>query len=199
MRIGPADRPALLILAPLLEEMNRTRALLAATMRRLAERGWTCLLPDLPGTGESERPLERCTWDDWRKAVRAAAPSPLAGIVAIRGGCLLDDAVPSQGVWRFSPVDGAALVRDLDRAGRVSDGGAAGYTLSPALAGALADAVPAGHARLRTLRLSSDPGAADRKLDHAPLWRRAEPQNSYELVDLIASDIDEWMRVCGAS
>ena len=57
MRIGAAEAPPILFVAPLFEEMNRTRALIVATMRRLAERGFGCWLPDLPGTGESERAL----------------------------------------------------------------------------------------------------------------------------------------------
>ncbi len=39
MRIGREDAPAILIVPPLFEEMNRTRALIAAVMRRLARRG----------------------------------------------------------------------------------------------------------------------------------------------------------------
>ena len=38
MRVGP-DRPFILILPPLFEEMNRTRALIAGVMRSLAELG----------------------------------------------------------------------------------------------------------------------------------------------------------------
>src|SRR5687767_1953312 len=97
MRIG--DGPALLFLPPLFEEMNRTRALLAATMRALAARGFGCWLPDLPGTGESERALEAVSWTDWREA--AAEAFKAAGAVAsvgLRGGTLLDDPAPAR--WR---------------------------------------------------------------------------------------------------
>jgi len=197
LRIGSAERPTLLVLPPLFEELNRTSAVIVGTMRALAERGWACLLPDLPGTGESERPLERCGWDDWRAAV-AAVPGPFAAIVALRGGCLLDDAADAPCVWRLAPVDGAAVVRDLDRAGLVGDGGTAGYSPSPTLAKELGGAVAAHHPRLRTVRLASDRAAADRKLAVPPLWRRAEPQNSSELSDILACDIDEWMRACAA-
>ena len=57
MRIGAADAPPILFVPPLFEEMNRTRALIAAIMRALAARGYGCWLPDLPGTGESLRAL----------------------------------------------------------------------------------------------------------------------------------------------
>src|SRR5687768_8408820 len=98
MRIGAADAPAILFVPPLFEEMNRTRALIAAIMRRLASMGHGCWLPDLSGTGESERPLEQVEWDDWRHDVTAAS-AHVAGktgkpplVASLRGGCLIDDA-----------------------------------------------------------------------------------------------------------
>jgi pimeloyl-ACP methyl ester carboxylesterase len=196
MRIGPAGRPALLFLSPMFEEMNRTRALLAATMRGLAARGWTCLLPDLPGTGESPRRLEDCSWDNWIGAVRAvAAATNLAAVASLRGGALLDHEAGVRRAWRLSPVDGVALLRDLERAGRVSNGGTAGYAPSRALAGPMSQAVPGARAGVRTIRLASDPGEAALKLDSPPIWRRAEPQSSPELAALMASDIDAWLRI----
>ena len=61
MRIGAEDAPPILFVPPLFEEMNRTRALIAAVMRRLAAQGFGCWLPDLGGTGESERDLAAMT------------------------------------------------------------------------------------------------------------------------------------------
>ena len=199
VRIGPADLPPLLFLPPLFEEMNRTRALIVRVMRLLADKGWSCLLPDLPGTGESERAIENCSWDDWREAVRAAAPGDLAAIISLRGGCVLDDAAEAPYLWRLSPVDGAGVVRDLQRASRVSDGASAGYAPAPALLDRLALISPAHHQRLRTVRLASDRGRADRKIDHPPPWRRSEPQSSSELAGVIASDIHEWVQLCAVS
>jgi pimeloyl-ACP methyl ester carboxylesterase len=196
MRIGP-DRPAILFVPPLLEEMNRTRALVAATMRRLAAAGHPCLLPDLQGTGESERPLAEATWEAWRAAIALLAGECVA-TVAIRGGCLLDDAAGLP-AWRLAPVDGASLVRDLERSGLVGGGGAAGYDLDPHLIEALRGANPAASARSRTVRLASDRGDAELKVDGPPLWRRSEPQNSAELADAIASDIMQWVASCAAS
>ncbi len=174
MRIGSG--PALLFLPPLFEEMNRTRALLAATMRALAADGFGCWLPDLPGTGESEQALEDVSWRDWHDA--AAAAFEAAGAVAsvgLRGGALLDE--PSPVRWRFAPAAGASLARDLARAGLMTEGGG-GYAPSEALLGPLAESEPASGGTVRTLRLSTDRGEADRKLEGPPLWRRAEPQNS---------------------
>jgi pimeloyl-ACP methyl ester carboxylesterase len=200
MRIGAAAAPRLLFLAPLFEEMNRTRALLSATMRRVAAAGYCCILPDLPGTGESERALEEVSWQDWAEAARAAAQGTRA-VLSVRGGCLLD-ADLGRPRWRLAPVEGASLVRDLERAGLVADGGAAdgggaGYAPSPSLLGSLREASPSGEAR--TIRLASDRAEADLKVEGPPLWRRSEPQNSSELSEAVASDIIEWLRTCAAS
>jgi pimeloyl-ACP methyl ester carboxylesterase len=190
MRIGSG--PALLVLPPLFEEMNRTRALLASVMRALAAQGFECWLPDLPGTGESERALAAVSWQDWRDAAAAAfAAAEAIAAVSLRGGALLDEAVPAR--WRFAPATGASLARDLARAGLMTEGGG-GYAPSPALLEPLAEAEPADGGRLRTVRLSTDRAEADLKLDGPPLWRRAEPQNSSELAGAMASDITNWLR-----
>lgn len=190
MRIGAG--PALLLLPPLFEEMNRTRALLAATMRALAAEGFSCWLPDLPGTGESERPLEEVAWQDWLDAAAAALQAAGAiATVSLRGGALLDAPGPVR--WRFAPAAGASLARDLARAGLMTEGGG-GYAPSEALLGALEAAEPAAGDKVRTLRLATDRADADLKLEGPPLWRRAEPQNSYELAETMASDISQWVR-----
>jgi hypothetical protein len=194
MRIGSG--PPLLFLPPLFEEMNRTRALLATAMRALAARGFQCWLPDLPGTGESERALEETGWQDWREA--AASAFEAAGAVAsigLRGGALLDEPAPAR--WRFAPATGASLARDLARAGLMTEG-CGGYAPSEALLAELAAAEPAAGGKVRTLRLATDRGEADLKLEGPPLWRRAEPQNSSELAEAMASDISQWVRACGA-
>jgi hypothetical protein len=193
MRIGSG--PALLFLPPLFEEMNRTRALLATAMRSLAREGFKCWLPDLPGTGESERALAEVSWQDWRHAAEGAfAESGAVASVGLRGGALLDEASPAR--WRFAPATGASLARDLARAGLMTEGGG-GYSPSEALLGALAGAEPAAGGTVRTLRLSTDRGEADLKLEGQPLWRRAEPQNSTELAEAMSLDISQWVRSCG--
>jgi pimeloyl-ACP methyl ester carboxylesterase len=194
MRIG--EGPSLLFLPPLFEELNRTRALLATTMRRLADRGFAGWLPDLPGTGESERALEEVTWQDWLDAAAAALEACGAvASVAVRGGALLDGTSPVR--WRFAPATGASLARDLARAGLMTEGGG-GYAPSQGLLDAIGEAEPPAGGRLRTVRLATDRAEADLKLEGPPLWRRAEPQNSPELAEAIASDISKWVRECGA-
>jgi pimeloyl-ACP methyl ester carboxylesterase len=193
MRIGSG--PALLVLPPLFEELNRTRALLATTMRALAADGFACWLPDLPGTGESARPLGQISWQDWREAAEAAfRESGAVATVGVRGGALLDDPAPAR--WRFAPAAGASLARDLARAGLMTEGGG-GYAPSETLLGPLAAAEPAPGGTVRILRLATDRAEADRKLEGPPLWRRAEPQNSCELARAMASDVSQWVRTCG--
>jgi pimeloyl-ACP methyl ester carboxylesterase len=212
MRIGTADGAPILFLPPLFEEMNRTRAFIASIMRGLAERGYGCWLPDLPGTGESEVALDACSWSDWRTAARdagahvtrASGRDPV--VASVRGGALLDDAADVDCRWRFAPVEGSSLARDMVRAsmlkpeqmqGPVVD--LAGYRLSEGLFASLTDAKPQIVGRVRTVRLHSDRNDADGKVEGAALWRRSEPANSPELASLIGSDIDDWVKRCAAS
>jgi alpha-beta hydrolase superfamily lysophospholipase len=205
MRIGPADAPPILFVPPLLEEMNRTRALLAATMRALAARGFGCWLPDLPGTGESERSLHDVTWHDWRDAVREAGNHAAAAggrppiVAAIRGGALIDDSAEAQCRWRLAPVAGSSLARDLERTGLAGGADWAGYDPSPALRAELQAAVPEPAARLRTVRLASDRADADARIAGPALWRRSEPGSSAELAEAAATDIAAWVTTCAVS
>ncbi len=204
MRIGAPDAPPILFVAPLFEEMNRTRALIAATMRMLAIRGFGCWLPDLAGTGESETKLEEASWDGWRHDVMAAADhvrtrsghAPL--VVSLRGGALIDDGAVAIAWWRFAPVDGASLSRDMVRAG-LAGVEWAGYAPSPDIRGQLQDAKPFAQEPLRVARLESDAGAADIKLAGPALWRRSEPGIAPALANAMAADIASWHAQCAVS
>ena len=199
MRIGPSEAPVtILFVPPLFEELNRTRALIAGIMRRLAATGHGCALPDLPGTGESAQALESLCWADWHAAI-ADISQGFSATAAIRGGCLLDDSAAPLLAWRFAPAEGASLVRDLERAGLVSGGGSAGYDPGAELIEPLREATTTTAKQARVVRLASDRGEADLKVEGPPLWRRAEPQTSNELVEALASDLDEWLRQCVAS
>lgn len=200
MRIGAEGGTAILFVPPLFEEMNRTRALLAAVMRRLAAGGFGCWLPDLSGTGESERALGDVAWADWRHDVIAAsayvtekAGKPL--VASLRGGVLVDDGAAARGWWRFAPADGLKLQRDMVRAG-LAGVEWAGYSPSDALKAGLAGATAAEVAPLRTVRLATDAQPADLKLDGPALWRRSEPGTSDELAEALAADLAEWSRAC---
>ncbi len=205
MRIGDPRTPPVLLVPPLFEELNRTRALIVAIMRRLAADGHGCWLPDLSGTSESVTPLEQVGWPDWCEDVAAAADhvaqvsgkAPL--IASIRGGCLIDHGAAGHCWWRFAPVAGASLVRDMERASLAGGADFAGYPASPELKAGIAGATAAPRERLRTLRLATDAVQADWKVEGPALWRRSEPGNSPELVETLSKDIAERRRSCADS
>lgn len=204
MRIGEAQAPAILFVPPLLEEMNRTRALIAAVMRALAAQGLGCWLPDLGGTGESETRLEAIRWEDWRHDVATAAlmvaqntgEPPL--VASLRGGVLIDDAAQGRAHWRFAPVTGASIARDMDRASLAGGVDWAGYHASSDLRQAIASASPAPVTPLRTVRLATDAGTADAKVKGPALWRRSEPATSPALSSALTDDLLSWSRTCGS-
>src|SRR4051794_25648952 len=87
MLVHGRGAPRVLILSPLLGELNATRALLVDLARRLAAGGIGSAIPDLPGCGESVHAIETVTWEDWRDAAAAAARAvDMPHIVALRGG-----------------------------------------------------------------------------------------------------------------
>jgi hypothetical protein len=120
-------------------------------------------------------------------------------IASFRGGALVDDRAEARGWWRFAPVEGAALARDLARSGLAGGVEWAGYAPSPGLKEALETAVPAPVSSLRTVRLASDRGEADARLEGPALWRRSEPGVSAALAEAIAADLHRWSRECVAS
>lgn len=204
-RLGDPRTPPILFVPPLFEELNRTRALIVAVMRRVAAEGNGCWLPDLRGTGESLLALEDVTWEDWRHDVSATAEhvakeSGKRPIVAsVRGACLVDDGVAAKAWWRFAPATGAALARDLDRASLAGGAEWAGYPAAPPLREGLRAAAAADVAPLRTVRLETDAGAADHKVAGPALWRRSEPGSSDDLAKALAADLITWSRTCAAS
>lgn len=76
-RFLPADADdrgaGLLFLPPFAEELNKSRHVMARLGHRLAREGFTTLLPDLHGTGDSDGDFADARWDTWcRNAVDAA-------------------------------------------------------------------------------------------------------------------------------
>ncbi len=176
----------LLIVPPLFEEQNRTRRLLAQTMRLLDAAGFDCFLPDLPGCNESTQDLHVQSLHSWRLAMADAEAHFRANMVlALRGGALVFPAhLPG---WVLEPQRGAALLRQLLRArvlaareageelttdglleeGREAGLTLAGYRLSAALIAGLEGAFPANEGQ-RMIHLSELGGGA-------ALWSRVEP------------------------
>ncbi len=92
---GASDRAPVLLLPPLLEEMNRSRRQLHDLAEALAARGLPVLLPDLTGTGDSGGELATLDWSIWQADIRcmrdwlAAHHSPPPLLCAMRAGALL--------------------------------------------------------------------------------------------------------------
>lgn len=219
LRIAPgaAPRATILVVPPLFEEANRTRRTLILAMRALAARGFTALLPDLPGQNESLVPLAEVDLDRWRTAladVAATIDTPLI-VASVRGGALIDHRVRADGWWRLAPVGGASLLRTLLRARVAADREAghessleslqvvarreplllAGNRLSPAMIAQLGEAAVEPVAPLRTVAL----GVGADKISGTPLWLRAEPGEDAALATAIAADIADWSAACGIS
>lgn len=210
---GPADGPAILLVPPLFEEMNRCRRLLADLGRALAGHGIASLLPDLPGTGDdSTGPASVAAW---RAAVAALLAANPGYVFAIRGGALLTDGNNSLGLYRFSPVSsGSILLRDMMRAQAIADqertGGKpgpgqyearfaagetlrlAGYDLTQAHAAELAALkLPDPAARCRTADIKP---SGDVAFEAPPVWRQADPASTFDLAAALATDIAAWIR-----
>ncbi|OQW47454.1 MAG: hypothetical protein A4S16_01815 [Proteobacteria bacterium SG_bin6] len=196
LRFGPARAPVVMLLLPLFEEHNRTRAFGVGVLRALAGRGIAGALPELPGQGESLVPTEALRLADLRTAAAAAAAKLGQPFVAsIRSAALLDAEVVVAARWRLTPQPGIDLVRELQRLRAQGDGATiAGNALSEMQLAELSetDVAPG-----RIVRLQSDPAPADRHLAGTPLWRRTEPGNDGSFVELVADDIAEWIATCG--
>jgi hypothetical protein len=197
LRHGAGSPVTLLVLPALFEEANRMRRFTVSIMRQLAVQNIGTILPDLPGTGESEMPLSNVNLLDWHEAIAMLSSNAL-GSVAIRGGALLDGA--SNNRWRLAPETGERLLRDLTRATALSVGvpaseidrqarktptRLAGNRIDPALYRALHDAALVDGAHTTTV-------------EGPKLWRTAEPGDDPAFAKLIADDIIAWTKTCGA-
>lgn len=218
---GPARGPQVLMVAPLFEEMNRTRALLADIGRQLSGHGIGSWLPDLPGTGDSGLPFAAASWAKWRDAVQetcklmAASHGTRPHLLAVRGGALLADGTDVSSRYLIAPVaSGERLLRELLRTRLAADQerGAStslaalettlakavvemgGYPISPDLAADLrAASLPA----FEPTRIGALTGSAgDRLFDGPPVWRQAEPAAAPALARDIADDLAAWIATC---
>ncbi len=200
-RFGPATGPVVLLLLPPFEEANRTRTFAVGLLRALAARDIAGILPDLPGQGESLFPTEAVSLANGRRAVAALVAATDRPVItaSIRAGALFDDDANVAGRWHLAPQSGERLLRELSRIGIERDGDTAdigGNRLSATLLAELETATPATAQPLRTVRLGTDPGPADLRIDAAPLWRRNEPGDDPDLAAALADDLAAWSRAC---
>lgn len=70
---GGRPRGLVVHVAPFAEELNKTRRMVSQQARRLADAGFSVLLPDLLGCGDSPGHFEDATWVDWQRDVTASA------------------------------------------------------------------------------------------------------------------------------
>ncbi|URW76782.1 hypothetical protein M9980_06180 [Sphingomonas donggukensis] len=221
IRLGPDDGPVVIVALPLFEEANRTRTFAVTIMRALAQRGVASVLPDLPGTGESLVATEDATLLMMREAheglvLHFDASGRQTYAVGLRSGALIDAFSLMFGRWHLSPQSGGDLLRELVRMKNAEVGRAerydvhtiigaegdpiiiAGNRISSAMLADISGASPFDHAEIprRVLRMDSDARPADRKINGAPLWRRAEPDNDPALAETLADDIAAWVRSC---
>jgi len=216
VRHGKAGQPLVIAALPPFEEANRTRALMMRVLMQLTVHGISVTLPDLPGTGESLVATEDARLADWQAAYAAAVEEarrdhPEIHSIAIRAGALIDVQADVASRWHLSPQDGASLRRELGRiakAAALEDGGSvewpsastvvevAGNRLSNDLLAELLTGYPPLPAPLRVIRLTEDAAPADRYINGAPLWRRAEPDQNLDLADALADDIADWIARC---
>lgn len=220
---GPAAGAQLLIVAPLFEEMNRSRALLAGVGRRLADKGIASWLPDLPGTGDSELSLRDVSWQQWQNSLLALSEIIYATcgkevhILSVRGGALLGAHLTVRSRYRLAPVaSGERLLRELLRARLAADQERgtpstsadleacltretvelAGYPITPTLAADLRAAALPDTPNTRTVGVAG--GTGDHLLDGPPLWRHAEPAAAPALAAALADDLADWIASCDA-
>ncbi|WP_295584009.1 hydrolase 2, exosortase A system-associated [uncultured Lamprocystis sp.] len=124
----PGPQHWMLVVPPLLEELNQSRRTLHLLGRALAARGIGCLLPDLYGTGDSEGAIGDASWDTWIADLNGVHAWLLrqgamrVDLLALRGGALLTRdwlaampiRVPHLILWQPS-ISGAHLVQQLLR------------------------------------------------------------------------------------
>ena len=198
---GPSDAASRVLVVPaLFEEANRTRRMLAETMRVLSDAGIGCVLPDLPGCNESLAPLDAQDLTSWRAAMVAATDHFSAShALSLRGGAVVvPQSLPG---WQFEPIAGAQVLRPMLRArtvtareecrtetmdgllehGRNAGIELAGYRIGAALVRDLIAAALPELSPQSVLNLEELGGAA--------LWLRSEPGEDADLSTALAARI----------
>ena len=190
----------LLVIPALFDEANRLRRLSVDVMRRLDGAGIDCFVIDLPGCNESLLPLEQITPDDWRDAAQSAARHfGATHVLALRGGGLVVPAgLPG---WRYAPVNGAAILRQMLRA-RILSSREAGVaeTQEGLLAAALDHGIELAGYRLsadfvhqfQSLKPAASAALSDIDQDMvggSGLWLRAEPGENAKQADALGAII----------
>jgi exosortase A-associated hydrolase 2 len=92
---GGSPVPAVLVVPPFAEEMNKCRRMITVFCEALAERGIASVVPDLFGTGDSEGRFSDASWEAWLDDLDAASAwaaeqqGTMQGVLGVRSGCVL--------------------------------------------------------------------------------------------------------------
>lgn len=205
----PAEKQYhILLIPPLFAEMNKMRHTLVQTMRRLANKNIASTLPDLPGCNESLQKLSDQSMSSWRTALEIIVEHHnITHIVAVRGGCLIDDIAANKPHFRLNSVNGANIIKtmmrskliaikesgreeNLDNLARLaSQSGTelAGYELSAALYNDLKDAIPSDIENLTENKIGE-------QVEGKSLWMRAEPEYDEKMMQSLADVLAIWCR-----
>ena len=124
-----AGSKAVLVVPPFAEEMNKCRRMISVCCQGLSQAGFTTIVPDLYGTGDSAGEFHEARWHGWREDLAATAGwlneqgATLYGVLGVRLGCLLAtdwlaaaDAAPEQVVFWQPVKDLEACLKPLLRA-----------------------------------------------------------------------------------
>jgi hypothetical protein len=203
----------IMIIPPLFDEMNRMRRVIVSAMRSLELLGIGSFLPDLPGCNESIAELSAHSLSTWKLAMASAAQTGKAThIASLRGGALIDDALPDLPHWRFTPAKGESLLKAMLRT-RVAGDKEAGLITTSAILLKQAELTPIELAGnwlgpqmiaelgvteaepmndIRVVALGDGPDA----IIGSALWLRAEPQDDANFANAIANDLAHWSAQC---
>ncbi len=214
--ITHGDGPHIVLLAPpFFDEANKMRHFMVQTMRALAtHHAISAILPDLPGTLESQRPLADISLTDWQIALSdvISQHGAITHIAALRAGCEAIGHIDYLPQWHLAPVNGWRQIRTLARAQLAStretgqavrslkdmtddvlENGAhlAGYDISAKMAAALEAGVKPASAH--RVQLMGDDKPADSRINGTSLWLRVEPGHDENMAQAMAKNIAQWI------
>lgn len=204
-----------LLVPPLFDEANKMRHFVVQFMDILAKDfAISALLPDLPGTMESQRPLAEIGLNEWQDALSdiISQHGAITHIAALRAGGDIIGHIDNIPKWCLAPMNSWRQLRILARAQLASEreagqsaralkdimddivqkgGHLAGYDISARLAAALqAGPKPAD---AHQVQLVTDDKPADSRINGSPLWLRVEPGHDDDMAQAMAENIAQWI------